>query len=127
MKLGGITLINPSKEKDGHVAKIKTVASVHELADGSVGSDWIATRYLFTIKWQNVSYVERNAIRTQANLGTVQDYEPPDLVSGDPAHGHYHVIITPDSYSEQYDEASAGTNPEDKRRYTITLGLTEVD
>jgi hypothetical protein len=113
--LGGVTLVNPDYEQEGYTRQAIDVGTMHQMADGSIAYDNVTTRYRFTLSWNAITEVQRDAIETQYLIKTSQAFSPPDSA------GTYTVFVIPNSFQDSYIEDIDGT-----RRYYCALALEEA-
>ena len=113
--LGGVTLAQPAYDQDGYRRGAVDVGAMHEMADGSIVYDSIATRFRFPLKWNGITEAERDAILARYIIKTSQTFSPPDTTS------EYTVLVVPNSWQDSYLEDGGGT-----RRYWCQLELMEA-
>ena len=113
--LGGVTLADPSYEREGYTRQAQDVGILHEMADGSGVYDSVTTKYRFRLVWVGITEAQRDAIQTRYEVKTSQAFSPPDTAST------YTVFVVPNSFQDSYLEDGGGT-----RRYWCQLELVEA-
>lgn len=113
--LGGVTIANPKHDEDGCELETIDVGVMHDMADGSVVYDYVATRRRWTLRWSHISTTEKSAIYTRYLIKTAQSFKPPNSSST------YTVLVEPNSWRETY---IAGSDY-DTRYYNCEMRLVE--
>lgn len=114
--LDSTQLADPSYEHDGYVLAAEDIGALHSVADGDVVYDTVGTRYRFALKWQAITYAQKNTIRTCYLDKTTQTFHPPDEDVTT-----YTVLVVPNSWRETYIEDGDGT-----KRYQCEMELVET-
>lgn len=102
--LGGVQLANPDYEMDGITQTWTDVGALHEMLDGSLCYDFVGDRQRWHLRWNNVSYTEKNNINARYVIKTEQVFSPPYNDSLEVT-----VIVIPNSWRMQYIEQGDGT------------------
>lgn len=114
-ELSGTTLSNPNYEQEGYVQAGVDVGVQHQMADGSITYDSVTTRLRFSLEWNAITEVQRDAIWTKYQVKTSQTFSPPDSATD------YTVFVVPNTWHCSYLEAAGGT-----RYYYCGLALEEA-
>ena len=116
--LDGTTLADPAWGDDGYTKESIDVGARHETADGKIHLDYVATRYLFTLKWKGKTETQKNAAHTEYldALAGVVVFSPPDTA------GTFNVLAVQNSWKESYFSDSGAT-----RYYNFEMRLEEQD
>jgi len=118
--LGGVTIGDgatwgPAYEREGYTRTAVDIGVLHEMADGSVVYDSVATRYRFRLQYNGITEAQRDAILARYIIKTSQAFSPPDTAET------YTVFVVPNSWQDSYLEDSGGT-----RRYWCQMELVEA-
>jgi len=111
--LGAVALAEPAAGNEGYELEGIDIGNVHQLADGSIGYDYVTTRYRFTLRWKGITAAERTTIRTRYEVKTAQAFVGPNADA-------FTVFVVPNSWRESYQDDSGGT-----ARYDCEMRLEE--
>lgn len=114
--LDGVTLADPIAGHEGFEERFVDVQAFHELANGSLATDYVNSRREFTLRWTGLSAVDKNTIRTRYLDKDEQEFEPPNLTGTT-----YTCLIVPNSWRVSYIDDSSGN-----QRWNVEIQLAQT-